>query len=108
MHEQLARRRLYLHLCRWTSLGLSLIEAMAIGLPIVTLATTEAARAVPAGCGVVSTRVSDLLDAVRWLIDDPDAAQQLGAAAAKAADLRYGLNRFLRDWDRLLEEEVCE
>ena len=31
MHAELARRRVYLHPMRWTSLGLSLIEAMQLG-----------------------------------------------------------------------------
>jgi hypothetical protein len=48
-----------------------------------------------------------LLDAARWLVDEPAAAAELGAAARKAATSRYGLDRFLRDWDRLLEEERC-
>ena len=34
MHAELARRRLYLHPIRWTSLGLSLIEAMQLGMPV--------------------------------------------------------------------------
>lgn len=107
MHAELTRRRLYLHLCRWTSLGLSLLEAMAAGMPVVALATTEAVAAVPPEAGVVSTRVDVLRDAVRWLLADPDAAHRLGAAARRAALTRYGLDRFLSDWDRLLEEETC-
>jgi hypothetical protein len=107
MHRLIARRRLYAHLCRWTSLGLSLIEAMMIGLPVVALATTESVRAVPAGAGILSTRVDDLVDAARWLIDDPDAARRLGEAGRAAVRDRYGLDRFLDDWDRLLEEETC-
>jgi hypothetical protein len=107
MHRLIARRRLYLHLCRWTSLGLSLIEAMSIGLPVVALATTEAVRAVPAHAGILSTRVDELVDAARWLIDDPDAARTIGTAGRVAARDRYGLDRFLDDWDRLLEEETC-
>jgi glycosyltransferase involved in cell wall biosynthesis len=107
MQDQIARRRLYLHLCRWTSLGLSLIEAMTIGMPIVALATTDAARAVPPEAGVLSTRVDDLVDAVRWFIDDPGAARQAGARARQAALRRFGLNRFLDDWNRLLKEELC-
>lgn len=104
MHTEIARRRLYLHLTRWTSLGLSLIEAMAIGLPVVALATTEVVRAVPEGAGIVSTRVDDLVDAARWLIEDPEAAQRLGQAGSAAVKERYDLDRFLFDWDRLLEE----
>lgn len=107
LHPMVAQRRVYLHLCRWTSLGLSLIEAMAMGMPVVVLASTEAVEAVPPGAGVLSTNVSALVDAARWLIDEPAAAAELGAAARKAATSRYGLDRFLRDWDRLLEEERC-
>ncbi|MFF3866536.1 glycosyltransferase [Micromonospora sp. NPDC001898] len=107
MHAELARRRAYLHLCRWTSLGLSLIEAMSIGMPVVALATTEAVVAVPPEAGALSTRVDELLAATRRFLDDPPAARRAGAAARRAARDRYGLDRFLADWDRLLEEEVC-
>jgi hypothetical protein len=107
LHADLARRRAYLHLCRWTSLGLSLIEAMAIGMPVVVLATTEAVAAVPAEAGVLATRVETLREAARWLVEDPAAAHRLGAAAARVAGSRYGLDRFLADWDRTLEEETC-
>ncbi|WP_030489133.1 glycosyltransferase [Micromonospora chokoriensis] len=107
MHAELARRRAYLHLCRWTSLGLSLIEAMAIGMPVVALATTEAVMAVPPEAGALATRTDTLLDAARRFIDEPATARQAGAAARTAARDRYGLDRFLADWDRLLEEEVC-
>jgi hypothetical protein len=107
MQVELGRRRAYLHLCRWTSLGLSLIEAMAIGMPVVVLATTEAVAAVPPEAGVLSTRVDTLLAAAARLIDEPVAAHQLGAQGREAARTRYGLDRFLTDWDRLLEEELC-
>lgn len=104
LHDELARRRVYLHPIRWTSLGLSLIEAMQLGMPVVALATTEAPEAVPAAAGVVSTRVDVLADAVRTYVADPDAARAAGRAARRAALDRYGLDRFLSDWDRLLKE----
>ncbi|HEX5541304.1 MAG TPA: glycosyltransferase [Micromonospora sp.] len=107
MHTELARRRAYLHLCRWTSLGLSLIEAMSIGMPVVVLATTEAVAAVPPQAGVLSTCVDTLVGAAQWLVDEPAAAHRLGAQAREVACTRYGLDRFLADWDRLLEEELC-
>jgi glycosyltransferase involved in cell wall biosynthesis len=107
MHAAIARRRAYLHLCRWTSLGLSLIEAMQMGMPVIALATTEAVAAIPPGAGVLDTRVDTLVDAARWLIDEPAEARRLGVRARQAALFRYGLDRFLADWDRLLEEETC-
>ncbi|MFC3501796.1 glycosyltransferase [Micromonospora krabiensis] len=107
MHTELARRRAYLHLCRWTSLGLSLIEAMSMGMPVIALATTEAAMAVPPDAGAIATRVDTLVDAARRFMDEPELARRAGAVGRTAARDRYGLDRFLTDWDRLLEEEVC-
>ena len=107
MHRLVAQRRAYLHLCRWTSLGLSLIEAMQMGMPVIALATTEAVAAVPPDAGVLATDVTTLLEAARRLIDDHDEARRLGARARQVALARYGLDRFLADWDRLLEEETC-
>jgi hypothetical protein len=106
MHRLVARRRVYLHLTRWTSLGLSLIEAMRMGMPVVGLATTEAV-AIPPDAGIFDTRVNTLVEATRWLLEDPVAARALGERARQVALNRYGLDRFLADWDRLLEEETC-
>jgi hypothetical protein len=107
MHAEVAQRTAYLHLCRWTSLGLSLIEAMQMGMPVLALATTEAIAAVPPDAGVLSTRVDTLVEAARWLIDEPEQARRLGERARQVALARFGLDRFLADWDRLLEEETC-
>jgi hypothetical protein len=104
MHAELARRRVYVHPVRWTSLGLSLLEAMHLGMPVVGLATTEVVEAVPAEAGVLSTRPGLLWDAVRTYLHDEGAARLAGKAARAAALERYGLDRFLRDWDRLLGE----
>jgi hypothetical protein len=104
LHEAMARRRLYLHTTRWTSLGLSLVEAMHLGMPVVALATTEAPEAVPPSAGVVSNRPDVLADAMVRLRDDPDRARTMGEAARRYALERYGLERFLKDWDALLEE----
>jgi hypothetical protein len=104
MHAELARRRVYVHPIRWTSLGLSLLEAMHLGMPVVGLATTEAVEAVPAEAGVLSTNPERLASALRDFLHDEDAARLAGKAARAAALERYGLPRFLRDWDALLEE----
>jgi glycosyltransferase involved in cell wall biosynthesis len=104
LHDAMARRRVYLHPIRWTSLGLSLLEAMHLGMPVVGLATTEAAEAVPEQAGCVSTDVDRLTDALRRLVADPDEARERGVAARAAVLERYGLERFLADWDAVLEE----
>jgi glycosyltransferase involved in cell wall biosynthesis len=104
LHREMARRRAYLHPIRWTSLGLSLIEAMQLGMPVVALATTETPEAVPPEAGVVSTDVDVLAGALRRLVADPEEAREMGAAARGVALARFGLDRFLADWDRILTD----
>lgn len=104
LHGEMARRRVYLHPIRWTSLGLSLIEAMQLGMPVVALATTEAPAAVPPEAGVLSTDVDELRAGLLRLIEDPEEARATGEAARRAAIQRFGLPRFLDDWDGLLAE----
>ncbi len=107
LHDEIAMRRVYFHPYRWTSLGLALLEAMHLGMPVVALATTETPLAVPASAGVVSNRIDELRDALAWLREDPDAARRMGQSARAAALQRYGLRRFLDDWDSVFEEAAA-
>lgn len=104
LHDEMARRRLYLHPVRWTSLGLSLIEAMHLGMPVVALATTEVPDAVPPEAGIVSNDLDVLARGLRQLVNEPEDALLRGKAAREWALSRFGLERFLDDWDRLLQE----
>ena len=106
MHAALARRRAYLHPFRWTSLGLSLIEAMHLGMPVLAFAVTEAVEAVPPGAGVLSTSKEQLRSRLRELMADPAQAAEIGKRGREAALARYGLARFLADWDRLLADVI--
>jgi hypothetical protein len=99
----LAERRVYLHLNRWTSLGLSLIQAMMLGLPVVVVDATEASRAVPPEAGAVSSDLEELRRAAALLLEDRDEAARRGRIAREAALQRYSLDRFLTDWDRAFE-----
>lgn len=102
---QVARRRVYLHTARWTSLGLSLIEAMFLGMPIVAVGSTMAPLVIPGEAGVVSADVAILGRALRDFLNDDAMAVAAGKAAREFATVRFGLKRFLADWDRVIEEQ---
>ncbi|MGV9245741.1 glycosyltransferase [Streptomyces sp. NPDC003710] len=104
LHRAMAERRFYLHPVRWTSLGLSLLEAMHLGMPVVALATTEVVEAVPPGAGTLSTRPDVLARTARHYLHEPEAAAADGRRARQAALGRYGLKRFLADWERVMTE----
>jgi hypothetical protein len=102
--EAVARRRVYLHPYRWTSLGLALIEAMFLAMPVVVVATLEAATRIPPEAGVVATALDELADGLDRLLRDPVEAARRGRLAREIALARFPLSRFLADWDRILEE----
>ncbi len=101
---EIARRRVYLHTARWTSLGLSLLEAMLLGMPVVVVASTMAPLVVPAEAGVVSADVATLGHALEAFVTDHGAAGTAGKTAREFALAHFGLDRFLRQWDQLIEE----
>jgi hypothetical protein len=55
---------------------------------------------------VLSTHIDRLAAGARDLLADPELARVAGLAARAAALERFGLRRFLDDWDDLLEEMV--
>jgi hypothetical protein len=95
--------RFFFNPIRWTSLGLALVEAMTIGMPIVGLATTELASVIRNGeSGCIDTDPSKLVAFMQHLLKDPRYARQLGEGARKLALERFHIDRFVRDWDTTL------
>ncbi len=95
-----ARYRFFFNPIRYTSLGLAVIEAMMIGLPVVGLATTEMVTAVENGVsGFLDTDPARLVGPMRRLLADPGEARRLGANARRFALERFGIGRFARDWE---------
>jgi hypothetical protein len=107
LHRALAAHRVYFHPYRWTSLGLALLEAMTLGMPVLGLSTTEATRAVPAAAGLLSNDPAELAERGRQWLQDPASAAEAGAAARAHALDRYGLDRFLAEWDALIERVLA-
>lgn len=101
----MARYRFYFHPVRWTSLGLSLIEAMMVGLPIVGLASTELSTVIRNGeSGYIETDPERLIEHMRRLLQDRDEARQLGLGAQRTAFERFNIARFVKDWSAIFAE----
>jgi glycosyltransferase involved in cell wall biosynthesis len=94
-----ARYRFFFNPIRYTSLGLAIIEAMMIGMPVIGLATTELVTVIRNGeNGYVDTRLEELADVMRELLDEPGLAREWGEQARCTALERFNIDRFVRDW----------
>jgi hypothetical protein len=101
----ISKYRFFFHTCRYTSLGLAACEAMMIGMPVVAPATTELVTVIRSGVnGYVDTNRKALAEAMRELLHDRELALRWGAAARETAMRRFGIERFVRDWMRVLDE----
>jgi len=101
----MARYRYFFNPIRYTSMGLAVVEAMMVGLPIVGLATTEMATAVRnEETGYVDTRPERLVEVMQMLAREPDVARRWGQAARSYAQRRFGIGRFIDDWQMLFAD----
>jgi hypothetical protein len=100
LHQRIAGYRFLFSPIRYTSLPLAVIEAMTIGMPVVALATTELPTVIEDGeTGYVSCAVDRLIERMRSLLANPEEARRIGANARAVAQERFGLDRFIRDWN---------
>ncbi|HEY8477657.1 MAG TPA: glycosyltransferase family 4 protein [Chloroflexota bacterium] len=105
--ERETRYRFFFNPIRYTSMPLAVIEAMALGLPIVCLATTALYTAVVDGVtGYIDCDLQRLADVMRHLLADRGEAERLGRNARALALDRFGIERFVRDWNHVFQE-VC-
>lgn len=101
--EFISHYRFFFNPIRYTSLGLSVLEAMMIGMPIVGLATTEMVTAIKNDLnGYVDTNITTLIEKMKTLIDQPKKAEELSIGAKKLANDRFSIARFAKDWQTII------
>lgn len=96
--------RFFFNPIRSTSLGLAVIEARMMGMPIVALATTERRTVIENGkTGISANDPACLMAGMHSLLNDHGLAQMLGARGRRTANERFALSRFIADWEQVLK-----
>jgi glycosyltransferase involved in cell wall biosynthesis len=101
---------LFVSAARSEPFGLSIVEAMAAGLPVVAAASEGALEIIEDGLSGKLVPVGDpesLAEAIHDLLDDPFERSRLGRNALLAARQRYSLARMASDTERVYSEVLA-
>lgn len=102
---------LFVSAARSEPFGLSIVEAMAAGLPVVAAASEGASEIIEDGLSGKLVPVGDpesLAEAINDLLDDPLERSRLGRNAMLAARQRYSLARMANDTERVYREVLAD
>lgn len=103
-----SRYRFFFSPIRYTSMGLAVCEAMALGMPVVALATTEYSTALSDGVtGYIHTDIDYLVRKMKHLLANHEQAATLGAGAKKVAQKKFSLDRFIREWEETFRQAIA-
>lgn len=81
---------------------MAMLEAMSIGVPIVSTATTELPNIIKDGVnGFISNDINVLADKLKLLINDIGLAKKLGQKAQRIIQDSFSMKRFIKEWNKL-------
>lgn len=107
--HMLSSYRFFFSPIRYTSLSLSILEAMMVGLPVIGLATTELVTIIENGKnGYVHTDLSYLISRMKELLTDQKKAKLLGENARRTAENKFSIKQFAHSWERVIEQEILQ
>lgn len=101
--SQLSSARYFLNTSQWSPVPLSLLEAMSVGLPIVSTSKQEIPQIIQHGVnGFLADSSEDIIKYIDILSNDMDLATKMGAAARQTIIDRFNIDQFIEKWNDVL------
>jgi glycosyltransferase involved in cell wall biosynthesis len=95
----------FLNTSTFSPIPMSLLEAMACGCAVVSMATCAIPDIIQNGVnGFISNDEKELEDYCKKLLEDPELAHNLGQNAAKTIKERFSEGRFLDQWNEIFKK----
>ncbi|MCB0339267.1 MAG: glycosyltransferase family 4 protein [Bdellovibrionales bacterium] len=108
-YKTLSQARLFVNCSDWEGFGLSLTEAMSVGLPVISTECWGGEQdIVQDGVNGLLVPVGDvdaLAVAITKLIEDPDLSKQLGANAKHITD-KFSSDKVFGNWNELIQKAI--
>lgn len=100
LRELYRHASVFLNTTLWSSCPFSLLEAMSVGCPVVTTATTMMPEFIRHGeNGFVTNDPEAMKKHLKDLVNDPAMAAAIGAAGRQTVKDQFGEQRFLDEWN---------
>ncbi len=99
---EFAKHRAYFNSTSASSVPMAILEAMSVGTPPVTTATTELPNIIKDGVnGFISGDPDILAEKLMLLIDNRNLAEKMGQQAQKTIKKEFSMKRFIKQWNNL-------
>lgn len=95
----------------WEGFSISVLEAMAAGLPVIVSRVSGASEAVlegTTGCVVPIGDTEKLANAIGHMISNPEKAKMFGESGRRRMEQKFTLNRMVREIEQVYENIVVE
>jgi len=100
LRELYRHASVFLNTTLWSTTPFGLLEAMSVGCPIVTTATTAMPEFIEDGVnGFITNDPVTMKERLQELIADQDMAREIGVAGRKTVLEKFGQHRFLDEWN---------
>jgi hypothetical protein len=95
----------FLNTSSWSTMPVSLLEAMSVGCPIVTSATCSIPDIIENGeTGWCSNDEDFLIDRIKWCLENKEEAKIMGEKARIVACDMYDNSRFKHSWGQVFDQ----
>ena len=107
--QTLGNARVYLNTSLYSPVPLSMLEAMSVGLPVVTTAKQEIPKIIQHGVnGYLSNDPVELAEYCTELLNNPEHARKIGENARQTVLDKFSLTQFTQNWNKVLYKTVEE
>jgi len=101
LRELYRHASVFLNTTLWSSCPFAILEAMSVGCPVVTTATTSLPEFIENGKnGFITNDPVQMKKALKNLIDDQDMAAEIGAAGRQTVIDMFGQQQFIDAWNK--------
>jgi len=102
--QELSNARYFLNTSQWSPVPLSMLEAMSVGLPIISTSKQEIPNIIKHGeNGFLADTKEDIIKYVNILSNELELATKMGEAARQTIIDKFNIDQFVKNWNDVFE-----